>query len=166
MYIKKCIYIYTHVYTFVHDSEYRWDETLRNHEFAGFLNHKQYQISIPLWRRPLNQYHPKRKMKKTRWWFRIFFDFTSIWRNYPIWLILFEWVVQPPPRETSSKCSILGFQPLVFGLFYWVLLILQFLLQSFRYLKFSVSAWKDAIWRRNESSNPSASKGQYVYTWS
>ena len=29
---------------------------------------------------------------KTRWWFQIFFIFTPIWGNYPIWLIFFKWV--------------------------------------------------------------------------
>ena len=34
----------------------------------------------------------------TRWWFGIFFIFTPIWGRFPIWLILFRWVVQPPTR--------------------------------------------------------------------
>ena len=28
----------------------------------------------------------------TRWWFQIFFIFTSIWGRIPIWLIFFRWV--------------------------------------------------------------------------
>ena len=29
---------------------------------------------------------------KTRWWFQIFFIFTSIWGRFPFWLIFFRWV--------------------------------------------------------------------------
>ena len=30
--------------------------------------------------------------QKTGWWFHIFFMFTSIWGNDPVWLIFFRWV--------------------------------------------------------------------------
>ncbi len=30
--------------------------------------------------------------RKTGWWFQIFFIFTPIWGNDPIWLIFFHWV--------------------------------------------------------------------------
>ena len=32
----------------------------------------------------------------SRWWFQIFFIFTPNWARFPIWLIFFRWVVQPP----------------------------------------------------------------------
>ena len=34
----------------------------------------------------------------TRWWFQIYFFFTPVWGRFPIWLIFFRWVVQPPTR--------------------------------------------------------------------
>ena len=34
-----------------------------------------------------------------RWWFQIFFMFTSTWGNDPIWPIFFKRVVSPPPRN-------------------------------------------------------------------
>ena len=39
----------------------------------------------------------------TRWWFQIFFLFTTIWGRFPIWLIFFRWV------ETTDQISILDF---------------------------------------------------------
>ncbi len=46
----------------------------------------------------------------TRWWFQIFFIFTSIWGRFPFWLIFFRWF------ETSNQmmftCLLFGFHPL------------------------------------------------------
>ncbi len=40
---------------------------------------------------------------KKGWWFQIFFIFTPIWGNDPIWLIFFKWVVQPPTRKRMAS---------------------------------------------------------------
>ena len=39
----------------------------------------------------------------SRWWFQIFFMFTPIWGRFPIWLIFFRWVVQPPTSYRLVK---------------------------------------------------------------
>ena len=41
---------------------------------------------------------------KTRWWFQIFFTFTTLWGRFPIWLIFIRWV------ETTNQIK-LGSQP-------------------------------------------------------
>ena len=38
-----------------------------------------------------------------RWWFQIFFLFTSIWGRFPFWLIFFKWV------ETTNQICYVGF---------------------------------------------------------
>ena len=42
------------------------------------------------------------KIKKTRWWFQIFFICIPTWGNDPIWLIFFRWV--ETTNQKTSKC--------------------------------------------------------------
>ena len=41
----------------------------------------------------------------TRWWFQIFFIFTPIWGNDPIWLIFFRWVETTNYIDNQSRSS-------------------------------------------------------------
>ena len=51
------------------------------------LTKKFYEPEEGLW---TTKYRPWNTA--TRWWFQIFFMFTPIWGNDPIWLIFFKWV--------------------------------------------------------------------------
>jgi len=64
---------------------------------------------------------PSPKQKSTRnftsgWWFEIFFIFTPIWGNDPIWLIFFKWVETTNQTSLGSSFWMESIQPFFFFL--------------------------------------------------
>ena len=62
----------------------------------------KYGIDIPLFKKHVTKRYPDSKSQTTgpqtifRWWFWFFYLHPYLGRRFPLWLIFFRWVVQPP----------------------------------------------------------------------
>ena len=45
-------------------------------------------------------------LKKTGWWFQIFFIFTPIWGRFPFWLIFFRWVETTNQKNMTQMTTV------------------------------------------------------------